>query len=534
MKQQIESVIALGWSVWRFRRSALVVAWVLGVVGTLVILGLPGQYESRAQIYVDTQSVLRPLLQGIAVSPESRDQTDIVRHALLSRPSLDRVARGTGLYEGMKSAAEREKFLTEFADMISIRGEGGSGLYSISYPDTDAYTSFAVVKTLLDTFVNNSLGAGRSDTQNAENFLAKEVSNYEARLSESEQKLAEFKKQHIGMMPDQRGDYFLRLQQESTSVEKLQTSVEIAKRQRDELRRKIAGDANGAGVLAGAPSAQEIQAATSIDARIHESKRQLDELLLKFTDQHPEVVALKESIARLEERRRKELGGVRATSAGADDKSSLVVDPVMQNLQIALNTADVQVAALEEELARARGSLSDVRQKLSTGPEVEAELARLNRDYGVTKAQYEALLQRLESARISNNADRTEDLHLKVIEPPQLTLRPVRPNRRLFLGALFALSLLAGAGIAYLYAKTEPVFFTKSSITDVLELPVIGVVSLAQTQQEISERRAGYVRFAVIILALAGTLGFVGAVDFHASQWFRHVSGLDGIFEHGS
>ena len=194
MKLQIESFITMIWSTWRFRKSALVTAWICGVVGALTILALPSQYESRAQIFVDTQSVLRPLLQGIAVSPETRDQTDIVRHALLSRPSLDRVARETGLYNGMKSDAEREKFLTEFADMISIHGEPGSGLYSISYPDSDAYTSYLVVKTLLDTFVNKSLGAGRTDTQNAENFLAKEVASYESRLSDSEQKLAEFKK----------------------------------------------------------------------------------------------------------------------------------------------------------------------------------------------------------------------------------------------------------------------------------------------------------------------------------------------------
>ena len=529
MKLQIESFITMAWSAWRFRKAAMVAAWVAGVAGALVILGLPSQYESRAQIYVDTQSVLRPLLQGIALSPETRDQTDIVRHALLSRPSLDRVARETGLYEGLKTGADREKFLTDFADSISIHGEAGSGLYSISYPDSDAYTSYLVVKNLLDTFVNNSVGAGRTDTQNAENFLAKEVATYEGRLSESEQKLAEFKKQHVGMMPDQRGDYFLRLQQESTNVEKLQTSLEVTKRQRDELRHKIAGDSSGAAVLAVPPSAQEIQAATSIDARIHESRRQLDELLLKFTDAHPEVVALKESIARLEERRRRELGGVRATSAGASQSSSLVVDPVMQNLQIALNSADVQVAALEEELARARGVLAGVREKLSSGPEVEAELSRLNRDYGVTKAQYEALLQRLESARISNNADRTEDLHLRVIEAPQPTLRPIRPNRRLFLGALFGLALLAGSALAYLLAKTQPVFFSRSSVVEALDLPVIGVVGLAQSTQAVSARNRGYLRFAVVILALAGTLGFVGAVDFPASEWFRHVTGLEKL-----
>jgi len=532
MKLQIESFITMIWSTWRFRKSALVTAWICGVVGALTILALPSQYESRAQIFVDTQSVLRPLLQGIAVSPETRDQTDIVRHALLSRPSLDRVARETGLYNGMKSDAEREKFLTEFADMISIHGEPGSGLYSISYPDSDAYTSYLVVKTLLDTFVNKSLGAGRTDTQNAENFLAKEVASYESRLSDSEQKLAEFKKQHVGMMPDQRGDYFLRLQQEAAAVEKLQTSLDVARRQRDELRRKIAGDArdaNDANAAVISPTPQEIQAATSIDARIHESRRQLDDLLLKFTDQHPEVIALKASIAQLEERRRRELGGVRATSAGTSQSSSLVGDPVMQNLQISLNTSDVQVAALEEELVRARSSLAEVKQKLSSGPEVEAELARLNRDYGVTKAQYEALLQRLESARISKNADRTEDLQLKVIEPPQPTLRPVRPNRRLFLGALFALSVLAGCAVAYLFASTQPVFFSKAAIRESLELPVIGVVSLAYSAQQVSARRRDYLRFAVIILALAGTIGFVGALDFSASEWFRHVTRLDRL-----
>lgn len=535
MKEIVETLMVLARSSWRFRWAALAVAWALGVLGTLAVLMLPDRFESRAQIYVDTGSVLRPLLQGLAVTPDTQDQADVVRRALLARPSLDRVARKTGLIERADTPAGQEGLITELSDQVTIRGETGPGLYTISYSDASPRMAQAVVQTLLDTFVENALGKGREDTRNAEKFLEQQVADYAARLQHSEQQLAEFKKSNIGLMPDQRGDSFGRLQSEMATLERVQTELAVASRLRNELRRKIAGEVGISPNAVSSPTASEIQTATAIDSRIRESRRALDELLLRFTEKHPDVVALRETIDRLEQQRRTDLPGVRATSAsepssgaaGSSQGGTLLFDPVIQNLQIGLNTADVQIASLQTQLAQSQQRVDVLRSLVKTGPEIEAELARLNRDYGVTRTQYEALLQRLETARLSNSADKSEDIRFKILESPRMPLKPVKPGRTMLLGAVLVFAGGAGLALAVLLALIQPVVWTRATLQKITGLPVIGVVGLSPTAEQASQGRRDTFICTAVAAALVIVICATAILSQPASKIVRQFIGAE-------
>lgn len=493
MKQQTEHFLNLAHSALRFRWSGLLVAAVISILGTAVVLLIPGKYESRAQIYVDTKSVLRPLLQGLAVTQQSPDATDVVRRALLARPALEEAVRETKLSARAATAEAHERLLLDLQDQISVSGDATTGLYVIAYDDYDPRMAQSVVKSLLDAFVTGSIGEGRSDTRNAEAFLTQQVGEYERRLSESEQRLADFKKKNIGLMPDQRGDYFARLQADTASRDKLQGDLAVAVGQRDALRHKIAGVAPGVQITAPLLTNQQIQQAETLDLRIREAKTTLAGMLDKYTEAHPQVIAQKEMIQRLERQRQEEFGGVRVTNAARTESSTVAVDPVVQNLQIALNDADVRVETLQTQLQQSQAQIAELRQTITTGPEIEAELARLNRDYGVTKSQYEALLQRLESARLSSDADRSAEQRFKVLEPPLVALRPAKPNKPRLLVLVLVAAL--GAGVAWMVfrAQTQPVFFSRLALSTALDLPVIGIVSRAQTAQQSARRRWGAV-----------------------------------------
>ncbi|HLJ36873.1 MAG TPA: XrtA system polysaccharide chain length determinant, partial [Steroidobacteraceae bacterium] len=371
MKQQVEGFLALTRSALRFRWGALLVATLVGVLGAVGVLAIPGKYESRAQVYVDTKSVLRPLLQGLAVAEQSPDAADVVRRALLARPALEKVLRETGLSARAPTAEEHDQLIAKLQTDIAVNGDPATGLYNITYDDYSPRDAQAVVKTLLDAFVSSSIDAGRSDTRNAEAFLAQQVSQYERRLSESEQQLADFKKKNIGLMPDQRGDYFARLQSETANRDKLQGDLAVAVGQRDALRRKISSDSVGStagGSTTGpaatvvVPSNEQIRAAEALDSRIREAKTALDTLLDKYTDQHPQVIAQRDMIARLERQRQQEFGGVRQTNAVRSESSPVAVDPVVQNLQIALNEADLRVGMLQTQLEQSQAQIAQLRQ----------------------------------------------------------------------------------------------------------------------------------------------------------------------------
>jgi capsular polysaccharide biosynthesis protein len=166
---------------------------------------------------------------------------------------------------------------------------------------------------------------------------------------------------------------------------------------------------------------------------------------------------------------------------------------VFQSIQLQYNQAGVEIAALRAELGDRQRKIADLRRVLNTAPEVEAELSRLNRDYDVTRAQYQGLVERLERTRIAEDAEATGVVRFEVIDPPSASFTPVSPNReRLILMVLFA-GLGLGGALAYLLHQLKPVFSSARQLTAHTGLPVLGVVSMTWLDKyQAQERKAAF------------------------------------------
>jgi polysaccharide chain length determinant protein (PEP-CTERM system associated) len=339
-----------------------------------------------------------------------------------------------------------------------------------------------VVRTLLDTFMEDSLGLKRSDSGVAQRFLQSQIKEYEQKLTEAEQRLATFKQQNVGLMPGSGGDYYQRLETEMGSLQQMRQLASQLQNRRDELDRQLKGEEPmiglmGMGSTPGSP----------IDGQIARFKAQRDQLLLEYTDKHPQVQSLNETIARLEQEKR---AGAKVSSSvappGAEasgDQStmrSLDLNPVYQNLRLSLSQADADLAEMRGQIASQQALVAELRSRVNTIPEVEAEMARLNRDYDVNKAQYDTLLQRLESAKISESAEQnTESVKFRVIEPPTVPVKPSGPVRPALNSLVLLAALAAGLGLAILFSLLHPTFTTRDLLQRVTGVRVIGTVTAA-------------------------------------------------------
>lgn len=212
--------------------------------------------------------------------------------------------------------------------------------------------------------------------------------------------------------------------------------------------------------------------------RIRELEHRKEELLLRFTEKHPEVVAVNDTIEQLKTQQAAELARVSSGQKATGSLSqSLKSNPVYQSIQVEMKKNEVQIAELRQDLAQRQIRVGELQRLVNTVPEVEAELARLNRDYEVTHGQYQQLVQRLETAKLSEDADRTGVVKFKIIEPPQVPFEPVAPNRILLLGAVLLLGCGAGIALAYGVNLIRPVFQNSRSLSEITGLPVLGVVS---------------------------------------------------------
>jgi polysaccharide chain length determinant protein (PEP-CTERM system associated) len=512
MQALIDKVTSELRGAWRFRRHALFTAWGVCLLGWGVVYMIPDRYEAYARVNVDTRTALRPLLEGIAVSQDVEAQLNLMRQSLLGRANLDKVATEVGLDKKAVTPADRDALLTDLSTRIGISLEPPTvrdpripnTLYRISYSDSDRQAAIKVVDVLLNAFVEDTMGA--SGTASAQRFLREQIADYDRRLADAESRLADFKKKNFGLVPGAQGDHFSRLSTETQEVKRLESALSVATSRRAELQRQLRGETPYVpltGATPGTPRPVGAQGGGDTSMRIQEAQARLDDMLLRFTDRHPDVIAARETLTQLRARQAEEIAAL---------KSGASTNPVYQNIQVQMNQVDVTIAELRVQLADHRRNEAELRQLVDTAPEVEAEYARLTRDYDVTRTQYNSLLERLERARVSGDAEQTGVVRFNIVDPPSVGFQPSFPNRPLMIIAVFIVGMGIGAAVAYLLHMLKPVFSSERALVESTGLPVLGVVTRTWVDKYKAQMRAGFIRYAVA----AGLLFFLFAVVFVA------------------
>jgi polysaccharide chain length determinant protein (PEP-CTERM system associated) len=498
-------ILSYARTAWRYRWHAQVVAWSLCVVGWAGLVFIPNQYESTARVYVDTQSMLRPLLQGLAVQTDINVEVRSMMRTLLSRPNLEKVARETDLDLTAKTPEEMERLIVNLSKKINLTSTGQESIFGISYRHTDPEMARKVVQSVLTLFVERSLGSVRSDSSAAQQFIDQQIAEYEARLLAAEENLKEFKRQNVSVMPSEGRGYYDQLQEETVQLEKTRLSLEEAEKRRDELERQLSGEEPTFGIVQ--QPVASVTPVSPIARRIETMETNLDEMLLKYTESHPDVVRLKAQIAELQaqeaKREREELAARPPSQA-----QTLESNPVYQSLKVSLGTAEVDIAALRVRLGQYQARVNRLNRLVDTVPQVEAELARLNRDYAINKQNYETLIARRESAKISEQAEQSSDnLKFKIVDPPRVPLTPVSPSRPLLATAILIAGLGMGAGFAILLSQVKPTYDNHRSLMSRTNVPVLGYVSMVWTPQQRLRKKVEYVSYAGMGLALFAAYG---------------------------
>jgi polysaccharide chain length determinant protein (PEP-CTERM system associated) len=508
MQEVIAQVLSMLRSAWRYRWLGVVVAWIVAIAGWVAVQFIPDKYTSSTQVYVDTESLLRPLLSGLAVNRDVMSQVGMMQSVMLSRPNLEKVAQTSDLMLHAMTRPQQEEVIDSLAQRIQLgRPEGPAmrNTFQVSFEDNDPKVAHRVVRTLLDTFMEDSLGLKRSDTAVAQRFLESQIKDYEQKLVEAEDRLAKFKQANVGNMPGSDGGYYARLQTEMTALQQLRQAYMQLQTRRDELSRQLEGEEPTYGMMGSAEG-------SPIDGQIARFKAQRDQLLLQYTEKHPQVQSLNETIARLEEEKRggaKVSSSVAAPGAGVTNEEAVVrsldMNPVYQNLRLQLSQADADLAAVRGQIAAQQGAVGELQERVQAIPEVEAELARLNRDYEINKKNYDTLVERLESARISESAEQSsENVKFRVIEPPMVPFKPSGPERAILNTLVLLAALGAAFGVIVLLGQLRPTFGTRDALQKVTGVRVLGVITSAVTQALVPwYRRQGVMVGAAVSLLVA-------------------------------
>ncbi|MDB5960859.1 MAG: chain length-determining protein [Massilia sp.] len=497
-------VLAFLKAIGKYRWYAVIISWVVAIIGWAVVYKLPNDYQASARVYVDTQSILKPLLAGMTSMPNLEQQVVFMRRTLISRPNVERVMRMVDLDVKTTNAKDHEKLVDELIDKIKIVGTERDDIYTITYNNPNPKLGKDVVQSLLTIFVEGSFGGKKQDSEKAIQFIDDQIKSYEQKLSAAESALKDFKIRNMGLLPKQGSDFSGKITDLSDQLNQARLELREAEQARNAIKRQIAGDEPRPGTPAGDVGDVDPE----LIARISALNKQLDALRLQYTEQHPDIVAGKRLLAQLETQRNEQAKKPRK----ATNDPGASYSPMLQQMNVALSAAEARVASLRARVDEYSVRLERSRVAGVTAPEVEAQMAQLNRDYQVNQSNYQKLLERRETAKLSGDlSSATDMLTFRVIDPPTVPMTPAGPNRPRLFSLVFAGALIAGLAAALLLSQIRPTFLSQAQLRDVTGIPILGSIGMNWTNEQKVKRRGRLYAMGAAVFGLFGAYGAVMA-----------------------
>jgi polysaccharide chain length determinant protein (PEP-CTERM system associated) len=503
MHDLIERLWQYSAGVWQRRWSVLGVAWLVCLAGWTSVWLMPNRYTSSARLYVDTQTILAPLMKGVAVTPDVQGQVEMMRRTLLSRPNVERLIRMTDLDSNVHNALDLDKLIERLTHKVNVSMDSDN-LFKVSYANTDLGTAYRVVDAVLQIFVDQNLGHSQKDVERALDFIDKRLKESEQKLREAELKVAAFRRQHAEELGGAKTN-LRELDVAQSNLRILETQLEAAIWQRDQQKLSLAKTPKR---LAAAELGKN--ALSPEEQRLSDLKDQLARALLVYTERHPKVIHLRALIAQQEAELAQQ--GVRAPRQGSDRTAP---NPVYQQLASGLHDLEVEIDGLGRRITSQQEEIRRLTEKIAATPQVEADLKRLTRDYDVLVDEHTKLAERKQSALLAQHLDTdTSTVDFRIVDPPTHPLEPSGPPHGLLMAGVLVVGLGAGVALALVRVLLRTSFTSETDLREVLQLPVLG--SVAIVPQGLG-RRASIIRRFAFTGSVAALLLAFGAV-FYFSQ----------------
>jgi polysaccharide chain length determinant protein (PEP-CTERM system associated) len=498
-------------NIWKHRWLALGVAWCLCVSGWIGVTLFPQRYEADAQAFVDVNGFLTPLLKGLVVETTPAQSEGYLRQTLLSRPNLEQVIVLADMGGPSMTPMKREQLVDSLGRDIKVTTQSNN-LVSIAYTNSRPKVAKSVVDAMLTVFAEKAANSSRSEMEKAQAFLNEQIGQYEAQLRAAEKRRADFRKKNAKYFNDSGVARPDTLQQQSNQARQ---QYEEALATRNALLTQIAQVPQLLSVASAPVVGESGQiVAASPQVRLAQAKRHLADLKLVYTEKHPDVVAAEKSVKDLEA----ENGDVhRPTGEGKQQISN----PVYEQLRLKLADSQAQIPVLKQRLDKVTQDYEQAVALSADLPEISAKSQDIDRDYDVIKKNYDELVQRRESANLSQAADdRADRTQFRIVNPPQAPIYPAFPDRLVLYTAVLLLGIIGGAAAPLVMAQLRPTFGSSARLRE-LGLPVIGAVTHVQGVRP----QSGFGRIAGVAFVggMSVLVSFYGALIFVMTGILRGI-----------
>ena len=485
-------------AIWTRRWLALGIAWGICLLGWFFVAQVPSRYESRARVFVQMNNVL-PIGNGPQQS-SPQDSVDTIRQTLTSAVNLEKVVRGTDLAQSVSSDRDIADRVAGLQNQIKVAAQQNN-LFEITTTAASPKLARTITQKLIDIFVEQNLSDDRNQNSQSLAFLDQQLQQRQKALQEAEAKRADFQNRYLGSLPGT-GSIAERISAARTQMAQVDGDLAAAGSSLAAVNGQMAGTARtvaGVGISPGVGPARARLAA--IQGQLADARGR------GYTENHPDVVALKQQLAQATAAARGEPMGAGGGGGGSPN-------PLYLSLQSMQADKQAQVASLRMRRQQLQGDLDTLNAKIAGDPTVAAEQGQIDRDYQVLKDQYDQLLTQREQVALRGQAQtQTDAVKFSVIDPPTTPRVPAAPNRPLLLTGVLIAGVLGGLGGAFGLAQLQNTFPTQQRLEKAAGIPVIGTIGEMLTRAESEARSRRMKWLAGGVAGLAGAYALLLGVE---------------------
>ena len=472
------------------------------ILGFLICLFLPLIYEGSALIVTVPQKVPENYVQP-TISGGLEDLIRSTLQEITSRTSLEKLVKKFDLYPELREKYPLETVIEKMQEDIVIEEAKIAGEKSrrrkepllsfyLKYRGTDPQKVAKVTNALANMFVEKNLKIRTSQADATAKFLATQLQKVYIKLKEREEAIKDFKLTHMGELPEQTQRNVATLTALQQQLQNVEESIRRAEDHATLLKQQIASR------RAARRLTQNVEGKTRAlnTLTLAELKEKLRILRSRYTENHPDIIALKQMIKNRENELKK-LG------ANSHDSLAMLGDASLDTLIYQLKSTLFEIRQLKEERKKLKDEIIKYQQRIENAPKREQELIELTRDYENLKKTYDSLLQKkLEAEQAAALERRQQGTQFRIIDPAIIPEEPVSPKLNKVLPIIFILAIGGSFGLAFILDLISPKLFDPEDIVKNFGLPVLACIPLLLTEKQ--QKKLRIRNYILSIIAFAG------------------------------
>jgi succinoglycan biosynthesis transport protein ExoP len=493
------------------------------MVGWLAVWGaswvLPPRYKSSTLILVEQPTMPKDyVLPNVAENLQERLQS--ITQQILSRSRLLHIVDELNLYPKERSRLSPDEIVDRMRKNIDIELVRGAdnriSAFNVYYSANDPAVAQRVTSKLTNLFINENLEVRQQESEGNTKFLEDQLESTKQGLEAQEQRIREFKAQHVGELPSQVSSNLQILSGLQSQLQAESEALNTAKQQRVYLE-TLLGQYRALKGPSGDPDMPEM-GLQGINDRLDKLKTELRDLSSTYGDKYPEVRRVKDQIAKTEAQRDQLLAQPQGKDSNAPSEakkpasvyeSTATKDPsLVPQLQGQLQANQIEIKNREQAIASLTARINDYQARLNTEPVREQELTDLTRGYDQSRASYDDLLKKKNDSAMATSMELLQQgERFRIIDPPSLPLKPSFPDRLKFCGIGLVVGLALGSGVVATVEVMDDRVYSELELRKLLPVTVLSELPIiAEPDTGAVQRKKTWFGWAAATVVLAAVL----------------------------